>query len=207
MTSVLVIGAGGHALVCIEALTDSGFHVVGCVSRDGTCAPALPVRVLGLDTEIGEIASRVGVSVCFVAVGHNATREGLHRTVRAAGLGLVNALSRFAMVSPSAALGDGVLVAAGAVVNAAAVVGDGVILNTRCSIDHEARIGSFAHVSVGVSTGGAVRVGERALVGLGASLLPGVQVGDDAVIGAGAVVVGDVAPGSTVVGVPARPRR
>jgi maltose O-acetyltransferase len=36
-------------------------------------------------------------------------------------------------------------------------------------------------------------------------ILPGVTIGDDAVVGAGAVVNRDVAAGTRVVGVPARP--
>lgn len=42
-------------------------------------------------------------------------------------------------------------------------------------------------------------------VGCGAMVMPGVEIGEEAVVGASAVVVDDVAPGETVVGVPARP--
>ncbi len=45
----------------------------------------------------------------------------------------------------------------------------------------------------------------RASIGTGAIILPGVTIGEGALIGAGAVVTGDVPPGATVVGNPARP--
>jgi maltose O-acetyltransferase len=48
-------------------------------------------------------------------------------------------------------------------------------------------------------------VGRDVELGAGAVLLPDVSVGDGATVGAGAVVTRDVAPGATVVGVPARP--
>ena len=44
-----------------------------------------------------------------------------------------------------------------------------------------------------------------ASIGSGAVILCGLTIGEDARIGAGAVVVGDVAPGTLVVGVPAHP--
>ena len=49
-----------------------------------------------------------------------------------------------------------------------------------------------------------MQVGERATVFTGASVIPGVRIGRDAVVGAGAAVIGDVPPGSTAVGVPAK---
>ncbi|MFN7341358.1 MAG: serine O-acetyltransferase [Opitutia bacterium] len=48
-------------------------------------------------------------------------------------------------------------------------------------------------------------VGSDVVVGAGAVILGGISIGDGAVIGANSVVTRDVAPGSTVVGAPARP--
>lgn len=48
-------------------------------------------------------------------------------------------------------------------------------------------------------------VGDRVFLGAGAKVIGAITIGDDAVVGANAVVTRDVAPGVTVVGVPARP--
>jgi acetyltransferase-like isoleucine patch superfamily enzyme len=48
-------------------------------------------------------------------------------------------------------------------------------------------------------------IGDRVFIGANATVLMGVTVGEGAVIGAGAVVTNDVAPGTIVAGVPARP--
>ncbi len=50
-----------------------------------------------------------------------------------------------------------------------------------------------------------VRIGARAWIGFGAAVMKGVTVGDEAIVAAGSVVTRNVAPGSTVAGVPARP--
>ncbi len=49
-------------------------------------------------------------------------------------------------------------------------------------------------------------IGRDVWLGAGAIVLPGMRVGDNAIVGAGAVVTRDVAPGTTVMGNPARPK-
>lgn len=49
------------------------------------------------------------------------------------------------------------------------------------------------------------RLGDGVFLGVGCRVLGDVDIGDGARVGANAVVVHDVAPGTTVVGVPARP--
>jgi maltose O-acetyltransferase len=51
-----------------------------------------------------------------------------------------------------------------------------------------------------------VVIGRNVWIGAHAVILPGITIGDSAIIGAGAVVTRDVAPRTTVVGVPARVR-
>jgi acetyltransferase-like isoleucine patch superfamily enzyme len=50
-----------------------------------------------------------------------------------------------------------------------------------------------------------ITIEDEARIGAGATFLPGVTVGRGAIVGAGSVVTRDVEPGTTVLGVPARP--
>ena len=50
-------------------------------------------------------------------------------------------------------------------------------------------------------------LGSNIDIGAGAKIIGGVTIGDSARVGANAVVVHDVAAGSTVVGIPAKPVR
>ena len=73
---VVVVGAGGHALVCIEVLREAGIEVAGCVSSDGTTSAdlgALGVPMLGTDRDLATLVAG-GRTQWFVAVGDNATR-------------------------------------------------------------------------------------------------------------------------------------
>lgn len=67
-----------------------------------------------------------------------------------------------------------------------------------------ARIGPNCMIFHQVTLAGPVVLGGHVDIGAGAKLLGPLSVGDHARIGANAVVTGDVAPGATVVGIPAR---
>ena len=203
---VIMIGAGGHARVCLEALQDDERHtVVGALSQDGAGVAALGVPMLGHEGELQRLIDERGIDAAFVAIGDNAARRRVAERCVEAGLSLTVAVSRYAMLSRTAEVTEGVAILPGAVVNAATRIGEGTIVNTNASVDHDGVIGAYAHIAPGVAIGGNVTIGALAMIGTGARVLPGLTVGEGATVGAGAVVRHDVAPGDTVVGVPARP--
>ena len=203
---MLVIGGGGHALVSIEVLRACGHDIAGYVTRDGVASANLHrtgAPILGTDRDVATLVAG-GHALAFVGVGDNRARRTLSQAVGAAGGSLVRGVSPAAVVSTATDIDDGVLVMPGAVVNAGARLERGVIVNTNASVDHGCRIGAFAHIAPGVALAGDVDVGEGAFIGIGAAVVPGRSIGAWATVGAGAAVVRDVAPGETVVGVPAR---
>lgn len=179
-------------------------EVIGAVSADGTGVTGLGVPVLGTEPDLEKLTeSRNDITLC-VAIGDNEVRRAITRRLTESGHAVTRAVSRFAMISRTASSGAGVQLLPGAVVNAATELGAGTVVNTNASIDHDCRVGEFVHVAPGAVIGGGVTIGDLAFVGLGARVLPGLTIGPRATVGAGAVVIDDVAPGTTVVGVPAR---
>ena len=157
------------------------------------------LKVLG---RLDELA-RVPHDAVIVAIGDNRARAEVLGRLRSENV--VSAIHESTVVARSVEIGAGTMIGPGVVVNPLVRLGEGVILNTGCTVDHHGHIGSYVHVAPGAHLGGNVELGEGAFVGIGASIAPGVRVGAWAIVGAGAAVVSDVAAGTTVVGVPARP--
>ena len=206
---VIGIGAGGHARVVIEILQSVGcYKVVGLLDAkwDLWHTEVLGVPVLGDDELLPELLSQ-GVELVFIGlggIGDTRPRRRLYERALAVGFRVVQAIHPRAVVSPSALMGDGVTVMAGAVINAQAQVGVNVIVNTGAIVDHECLIGDHVHLATGSQLCSAVNVGDGAHIGAGATVKQCISIGEGAVVGAGAVVVKDVDPLTVVAGVPAR---
>lgn len=200
---IVMIGAGGHAKVCIELLRAMGEQVAFCVAGDNSIATCMGVPVLDSDAELVRLRAE-GYTRVFVALGPNRLRTKLADYAATLGYTLVNAISPHAVVSPSARLGAGVAIMAGAVVNADADIGNLVIVNTGASIDHDCVIGAVAHLAPQCALAGNVLVGAGAFLGIGCKVIPEMRIGAGAIVGAGSVVIANIPDGATAVGVPAK---
>ena len=104
------------------------------------------------------------------------------------------------MALAQVSIGDPVVVAPGVYIVHGQVVADGLV-------EIESGVALFPWVTLGLRAGevrGAT-IERDASIGTGAKVIGPVRVGRRAKVGANAVVVNDVAPGTTVVGAPARP--
>jgi len=206
----IVLGGGGHAAVVIDALASSRpLCRLAVLDPDGSKRgqQVLNVPVLGGDELLQELIAH-GAKRFVVGLGgtgENMPRKRLFEKGLEAGLRPMTVLHAAAACSRWAEVGEGSVILPGAVVNARASLGVNVIVNSGAVVEHDCRIGDHAHIATGARLAASVRVGACAHLGVGSVVRQGIVVGERAVVGAGAVVVGNVAEGTTVVGVPARP--
>jgi UDP-perosamine 4-acetyltransferase len=200
---VIVVGAGGHAKVCIELLQSMGQKVLCCVGGMDGPTHCLGIPVLVGDKHLHAIRMQ-GFSKAFVAVGSNSLRGSLASLCISYGYQLVAAISPHAVVSPSAKIGLGVAVMPGAVINADSIINDLAIVNTAATIDHDCRIDYCAHIAPQCVLGGNVTVGEFSFLGVGCKVIPNISIGERVTAGAGAVIIRNIESDAKVVGVPAR---
>lgn len=204
MIDVVIVGASGHAKVVIDLFREvDAFRVIGLVDADATPRKVLGIPVIGCDEDMPTLRGQ-GVSSAFVAIGDNRLRYKIGRRLETLGFTLVKAVSRRAAVSPSAIIGAGVAIMAGAVVNAETRIEDLAILNTNASVDHDCRLGEACHVAPGSAIAGNVDIGRLAFLGVGVRAIPGVSIGEGSVVGAGATVVRDLPANIVAMDTPAR---
>jgi sugar O-acyltransferase (sialic acid O-acetyltransferase NeuD family) len=200
---IVLVGAGGHAVACIDVVEQhGGFQVAGLIgtaAEVGTSVLGHPV--LGSDEQLADLAARYRNAL--VAVGHIKTSEPrtrLFATLVELGYALPVIVSPRAYVSRHASVGSGTIVMHGAVVNAGARVGRNCILNSMSLVEHDAVIGDHCHLATAASVNGGAAVGARSFVGSHSSIREQVRIGDDCLIGMGCRVLHDCAAGTRVTG-------
>lgn len=205
----IILGAGGHARVLIDCLRSSGY-AEPCVLLDADRSrwggDVLGVEILGGDDLLPGLVKN-GAEHFIVglgATGDNRPRQRLFELALSARLQPLTVIHSSAVCSQWTITGPGVQMLPSCVVNAGATLGANVIVNSGAIVEHDCTLGDHVHVATGARLASTVQIGTGAHVGAGATVKQGVRIGEWAIVGAGAVVVKDVAPNTTVVGVPAK---
>lgn len=188
---LLLIGAGGHAKSCIDVIESAGdfsvAQIIGQESEIGLSILGHTINYSDLDLE----ALRTEYEYAFIAVGqiHSPeVRVTLHSRLTLLGYSFPTIVSRSAIVSRYAEIGQGSIVMHGAILNSSCRVGQNVIINSGAIVEHDVTIGNNCHISTGVKINGSSRIGEGTFLGSGTIVRDGIEIGRNAFIGMGSVV-------------------
>lgn len=108
-------------------------------------------------------------------------------------------------------IGDGVEIGANSAVDRGSLgdtrIGDGVKLDNLVHIAHNVRVGAGTLMAALVGIAGSTRIGKGVWMGGQSGAINQLEIGDGAKVTVQAGVTGDVPPGETMFGFPARPHR
>jgi sugar O-acyltransferase (sialic acid O-acetyltransferase NeuD family) len=201
----VLIGAGGHGRVLMEALLPARFDAI--LDSQPGLGEVFGVPVIGGDDKLADL-TRLGFSHFVIGVGSARScelRARLFHEAIAAGLQPLTVSHPAALLSPSARIAEGCQILPRAVVHTQARLEANALINTAAVVEHDCHIGAHSHIATGALVCGNVRIGESCHIGAGAVIRQGIRIGSGCLVAAGAVVVKDVDNRQTVIGVPARP--
>ncbi len=199
---ILIFGAGGHAKTIMEMVVQIGRYKIAGIVDDNIAAgtQVMGIRVVGTRSILPMLLEQ-GVKLAANGVGGITDiniRVRIFEYLRNSGFSFPSLIHPRAMVEPSAKVGDGVQVFAGAYVGSEAELLPMCMVNTNAVISHDCKIGTYTHIAPGALLAGGVQVGDRTLIGMGVTTAIGIKIGSAVRIGNGATMLADV-PDRTII--------
>lgn len=173
---LIIVGAGGHGCSVAESVLLSGeFEVTGFLDDAfPQISQIWAIPVLGKVIDLAQW--KTVADFVFVAIGSNALRQRVSRELQSAGFALATIIHPKAIVSPTAVLGEGSAIMAGAIVGTEARLGEGVIVNCAAVVDHHCSVDDFGHLGVGAVMAGGSVLGAAAWMQAGSAIGYGVEI-------------------------------
>ena len=206
MESIVIVGCGELGSLVFEFLSnDSSYKVAGfAVERqylnENTCCNR---PVVDLD-KMPHIYPPDQHNL-FVAIYSNAERKRVFLKCREMGYHFLTYKSPSAAVSPSARLGENVIVMENSSVQYHAEIGDNTFIWNGVNICHSSVVGQNSWIAPGATIAGMSSIGNESFIGANATIKDRINVAGNNTVGAGAVVVKPIDDSNGVyTGCPAR---
>jgi sugar O-acyltransferase (sialic acid O-acetyltransferase NeuD family) len=177
---VLLIGAGGHAKAIVEALVARGHEIVAYV--DEREAPWLDVPRLSSEIEWRRPDTAIVLGFGALAPKQLRRRLGVLDAMIERGFTALPVVHPHAYVSPSADIGNGVTILAGAIIQPGVRLARGAIINSGAIVEHDSIVGPGTHIAPGAVVLADCTVGSCSMVGANAVILRGESVADDSLV-------------------------
>ncbi|HKB44751.1 MAG TPA: acetyltransferase [Chitinophagaceae bacterium] len=201
--NIAIIGYSGHGFVAIDIFLSAGKKVEAYCDNEEKKFNPYGLNYLGKESD-AIVIEQLRQFNYFIATGDNKIREKIYRNLSSVINQPINAIHSSAIISSSAVLQDGIMVAANATINPLAQIGKAVICNTGVVIEHECIVGDFVHIAPAAVLCGNVTIGKNSFIGANSVIRQGIIIGKNVTIGAGSVIIDNIPDNVMVAGNPHR---
>lgn len=205
---VVIIGAGGHAKICIDILRhNKHYEIVGATSNNKDQTDIMGVPVLGTDDDVLQKLYNEGVRFAVIGIGslqNLSKRQEIFERVKNIGFHIPTIIHPGAIYEPSCSFGEGCQVMAGAIIGSDVRISDNCIINAGSITSHDCYLESNVHLTPGAILAGNVYVGKNSIIGMGASVYLGVIIGKSVIVSNNSNVLKDIPDSNIVAGNPSQ---
>lgn len=163
MEEVILIGAGGHGEVVLDAIlsnSESCIKVIGFLD-DGNIVEIAGIKKIGNISEWEKYKDKK----FHIAIGNNSFREKLSKEIGEERL--LTIVHKTAYISSMSKIGEGSYIGAMVVINPRSKIGKCSIINTGSIVEHDCEIEDYTHLSYRVLVGSESKISARTIIDMG----------------------------------------
>jgi UDP-perosamine 4-acetyltransferase len=186
MKDLILLGGGGHALVCADLAMECGHTILGYTAPYPSTVLPSSIPYLGEDDEIKKFSPN---NIKLInGLGFTPKETNLRKFVYkkySQSHHFPELIHPRAFVSKLAKIHSGVQIMAGVIIQAGTVIRENSIINTSVNIDHNCDIGNQCHIAPGSTLCGSVITGDSVFIGAGSIINPNITISKFTVINSG----------------------
>ena len=207
MKKIIVYGAGEFGSLIANILSyNKDYKIVAYGDDNSLNKDFLTQQLPVFDSKsLVEFSIKNKVHFAISAIGNNYARAEKFNLLKSNGFKMLSIVHPKALIDTNVSYGENVIIEMGTAIHTHSKIGNNVFLGGDALIGHHNQIGNHVLVGGNASFGGSVVIEDYVTIGVGSSIKPGITLGEGSTVGVGAAVIKDVEPGTTVVGVPAKP--
>lgn len=168
MKKIILIGAGGHALSCLDVIKqEKKFQVIGFLDNKKKIGSSyMGIKIIGKDKDLLKLKKIT--KYAFITIGQistNNVRKKIYLKLIKLGFNIPKIISPYSYISKNAEVGKGSIVHHGVIINALANIGNNCIINSKALIEHGVKVGDHTHVSTGCIINGDTTIESECFLG------------------------------------------
>ena len=201
MDESILVGAGGHALACMDVIELSNqFKIAGLVEKDDADGQGnLGYPIIGTDNDLPNLRKKYSHALITIGqIKSPATRTRLFQLLRELDYQLALIVSPRAYVSKHASIGDGTIIMHGCIINAGAKIGKNCIINSKSLIEHDVVIEDHCHLATRSTVGGGAIIKKNSFIGSCSVIKQNIKIGKNCFVNANLFLQKDLKDNSKV---------
>jgi len=189
--NIILIGAGGHALSCIDVIEqENKYNIHGLVGlKDEVGKKISGYDVIATQDELVNLSK--DFRYAFIAIGQIKNvklRIDLYESVLNTGFKIPSIISPQSFISRTVQIGEGTIIMNGVILNSGVRIGNNCIINSKALIEHGTQVADHCHISTGAILNGDCIVESKSFVGSGAIVKHGITIKSSSFVNMGKIV-------------------
>jgi len=190
---MIMIGAGGHALSCMEIIKSliKIRKIIFFSQLKTNKIKGYLVKKFSMN-EIKKFQSEYkNAHVSFGQINDLKSRSKMFNKLKKLGYCFPKIISKNCYLSKNSSVGEGSIIFNNVFINTEVKIGINCIINNCSTLEHNVVVGDHTHIAPGAIINGDVKIGKNCFIGSGAVLKQGIKIADYTFIQAGKIVLRD----------------
>ena len=192
MNNLIIIGAGGHAISCIDViLSTNKYKIYGIIDKNKN--PIEDFKYLGGDEVLPNYFNKC--KRAFIGIGQIKSfdkRIKIFEKLKKYKFKIPKVISPKSSISNFSSIEEGSIIMHQSHIGPQVKIGKNCIINTSAVIEHGSNIEDFCHISTNVTLNGEVKIGKGSFIGSGTIIKEGIKIPPFSFIKMGSIVTKNI---------------